>query len=682
MDISRFVARGPRAIGAVAASAYDFGVGAGTDARGPYPCEHVWVKAAHARALTLGATVAWALPVGLAAVASAHETAGQGWGFLGSQLPELLTPAVCVAAAWLIVRRVPTSPTGPALAWTGGGIAVVMALDVLTQSEFFVSSLPGVGAVATVSTGLWPLDLVGLLILLLVFPDGRRTGRIWRAVVPAYAAATVMLVIAMWGSRKVDGQVEGGPTGGPRVVLLVAGLLLVAVCLVAAIVSLVLRYRSGDEVLRLRVRWLMLAGVAIMALLVAGWVMSIGFKAPLDVAYAPVLVAIVVLVPVAVAVAVVRHDLFDIDRLLSQSTAWMLTLVLSAATFGIVVLAVSEVLSRSSGLDLTAAAFVTALVLLPLHRYVSTAVARIVDRDRFVAVARVERFAADVRAGRRAPEEIETVLREAHGDPGLRLFLAEGGSWVDPSGAPCPDATGLTLTFGGDAIARIHSTNDAARARRRLGELSRAAAVPIEVSRLRLGLLAGRARLIEATVAERRRLERDLHDGAQQRLIATGMRLRRLQRDLDPNRSAEIDCAVAELEGTVAELRELAHGVRPSRLDDGLLTALEAMRATTPIPMDLDVSPLPALDDVQVLSAYLVVAEAVTNSLKHARATHVGVRVADLAGRLCVEVSDDGIGGVPDGGALTALRDRVESVGGTVTISSPSGAGTTVQAML
>ena len=107
-----------------------------------------------------------------------------------------------------------------------------MALDVLTQSEFFVSSLPGVGAVATVSTGLWPLDLVGLLILLLVFPDGRRTGRIWRAVVPAYAAATVMLVIAMWGSRKVDGQVEGGPTGGPRVVLLVAGLLLVAACLV------------------------------------------------------------------------------------------------------------------------------------------------------------------------------------------------------------------------------------------------------------------------------------------------------------------------------------------------------------------------------------------------------------------------------------------------------------------
>ena len=338
-----------------------------------------------------------------------------------------------------------------------------MAMDVLTQSEFYESSFPLAGALATVSTGLWPLDLVGLFALLLVFPDGRRSGRIWRAVPLAYVGATALTVTAMWGMHKVDGQVVGGPSGGPRVVLLVCGQLLVVGCLVAAIVSLVLRYRSGDEVLRLRVRWLMLAGVAIVALLVAGWVMSIGFGVVLGVAYAPVLVAIVVLVPVAVTVAIVRHDLFDIDRLLSESTAWMFTLVLSAVTFGVVVLGVSEVVSRSSGLQLTAAAFVTALVLLPLHRYVSGAVARVVDRDRFVAVAQVKRFAADIRAGRRDPEEIEGVLREAHGDPGLRLVLAEGGSWVDLAGEVSAATDGLTLTFGGDAVAQIISTNGAAR---------------------------------------------------------------------------------------------------------------------------------------------------------------------------------------------------------------------------
>ncbi len=160
------------------------------------------------------------------------------------------------------------------------------------------------------------------------------------------------------------------------------------------------------------------------------------------------------------------------------------------------------------------------------------------------------------------------------------------------------------------------------------------------------------------------------------------MRLRAVQRDLDPARSAEIDQAIAELEGTVAEPRQLAQGIRPGRLDDGLGPALEAVCAATPIPVDLDVSPLSALDEVQTLSAYLVVSEAVTNVLKHAHATRVRVRIDEAGGRLCVEVSDDGVGGVPVNGALTALRDRVESVGGTVTITSPAGTGTTITAVL
>ena len=106
------------------------------------------------------------------------------------------------------------------------------------------------------------------------------------------------------------------------------------------------------------------------------------------------------------------------------------------------------------------------------------------------------------------------------------------------------------------------------------------------------------------------------------------------------------------------------------------------MRAASPIPVDVQVSPLPVFDEVRVLSAYLVVSEAVTNALKHAHATRVGVRVKETAGRLCVEVSDDGVGGVAVNGTLTALRDRVESVGGTVAITSPPGRGTTITAVL
>ena len=188
-------------------------------------------------------------------------------------------------------------------------------------------------------------------------------------------------------------------------------------------------------------------------------------------------------------------------------------------------------------------------------------------------------------------------------------------------------------------------------------------------------------RLVDAAATERKRLERDLHDGAQQRIIATGMRLRSLQRRVEPDVATEVDAAVGELEATVAELRRLAQGVRPSRLDDGLGAALEGLLAASPVPIDLHVDLLPETDETRTLTAYLVASEAVTNALKHAQAGRIGVRLGTHGDRLSVEVSDDGVGGVPDGG-LTALRDRVASVGGRLRVDSPHGGGTTVSAVV
>jgi signal transduction histidine kinase len=228
-----------------------------------------------------------------------------------------------------------------------------------------------------------------------------------------------------------------------------------------------------------------------------------------------------------------------------------------------------------------------------------------------------------------------------------------------------------------------------ARARRRIADLARVAWVPIEVSRLRLELRVAltevrrsRARLAETAAAERRRLERDLHDGAQQHLLAIGMRLRLLQRELAGTQAAEIDAAVHDLRGTVDELRRLAQGVRPSRLDDGLAAALAAVRATSPLPFTLVVDELPVLEETRALTAYLVVSEAVSNVLKHARASRIDVRVSPCDGRIAVEVRDDGIGGVPGDEPLSALRDRVLSVGGTLRVDSPPGAGTTIVAVI
>jgi signal transduction histidine kinase len=200
-------------------------------------------------------------------------------------------------------------------------------------------------------------------------------------------------------------------------------------------------------------------------------------------------------------------------------------------------------------------------------------------------------------------------------------------------------------------------------------------------------LAASRARIVEAADAARRRIERDLHDGAQQRLVSLALSLRRLESNLDPNSAAarELTVARVELDAALKELRELARGIHPSILTDrGLQAALAAVagRATVPVELDLDgCEKLPL--SVQT-TAYFVVVEALTNASKHAHSDRIEVRVAVSEGHATVEVRDDGRGGVDParGSGLSGLADRVSALGGKLEIDSPVGAGTTIRARI
>ena len=200
-------------------------------------------------------------------------------------------------------------------------------------------------------------------------------------------------------------------------------------------------------------------------------------------------------------------------------------------------------------------------------------------------------------------------------------------------------------------------------------------------------LAASRARIVEAADAARRRIERDLHDGAQQRLVSLALSLRLLESSLEPDSAASRALAVArtELDAALGELRELARGIHPSVLTDrGLEAALAALAGRSTVPVKLALDSCGELPSSVQTTAYFVVAEALTNASKHARSDCVEVRVAVGEGHAVVEVRDDGSGGVDParGSGLSGLADRVSALGGTLEIDSPVGAGTTIRARM
>ena len=195
------------------------------------------------------------------------------------------------------------------------------------------------------------------------------------------------------------------------------------------------------------------------------------------------------------------------------------------------------------------------------------------------------------------------------------------------------------------------------------------------------------ARMIEASDRERRRLERDLHDGAQQRLVSLALQLGTLSAKLEPGSEAERLLAAAreELAASLGELRDLAHGIHPAVLSErGLEAALKSLAARAPLPVSVivDVERRPA--EAVEIAAYYLVAEALTNIAKHAHASSAIVRVVHAGDTLVVDVTDDGIGGADlgSGSGLRGLAERVEALGGRIRVSSSLGDGTSIRARI
>ena len=307
----------------------------------------------------------------------------------------------------------------------------------------------------------------------------------------------------------------------------------------------------------------------------------------------------------------------------------------------------------------------------------------------------VARLGGETRRG-----AVRDALADALGDHTLELayWLPEAGEWVDASGARFEARRGRAQTpveLDGRPVALLVHETASDDDRELVRAVGAAAALALENERLDAELRANvkelrasRARIVESADAARRKLERDLHDGAQQQLVALALHLRiaRSRVDRDPAAAGELlEAAAAELDTAIRELRELARGIHPAVLSDhGLVSALESLAGRLPLPVEIDADVQERLPRPVEAAAYFVVAEAMTNVARYSGADSARISVVRQNGAVVVRVSDDGTGGADpaDGSGLRGLADRVAALDGRLRVDSPPGVGTTVEAII
>jgi signal transduction histidine kinase len=556
----------------------------------------------------------------------------------------------------------------------------------------------------------WPFLYAWPIAVAYVFPNGHLLSRRWRWFVGVAVTCWVgFLAIALSDPEPFDGEDASVPN--PLADNAFAGWLDdlgiwpiwfvfwlgILGSLIGGAVAMILRLRRSSGIERLQTMWVAWSAVLIpIALVLCGlssWALAWSL---VDWIVFPLILLFQVAVAASIGVAVLRYRLYAIEQIVNRTVVYAaLTFVLLGA-YAAITVGLGVLVGGDSKWVVAVATLAVALAFRPLRSRIQDLVDRRYRRARYEGVRRVRAFEDEVRDGTRAPEEIGAVLSDALGDPLARLVF-----WLPETGAHA-DASGEIVELPADARARTEVHRDDARTavllhdpallerRDLLSGVLAAAALSIEMARLRVEVRlqlaeveASRARIVEAGYEERRRLERDLHDGAQQRLVSLGVQLRRLQLSL-PNDakvlSPAIDQAVEEVGATIGDLRQIAAGVRPARLDDGLAAALRDLARTSPVPVDVDASRERVAASVEA-AAYFVACEALTNAVKHGSPSKVAVRAFRENGTLHVSIADDGVGGavVRRGSGLAGLRDRVAAHGGTFEVVSPKGEGTRVE---
>jgi signal transduction histidine kinase len=603
-------------------------------------------------------------------------------------------------AGALILRAHPRHPIG----WLFCGFALLNAVTADLAQGYALRAAqedwPGSSAAEWINSTSWLPSGLGWILTFLLFPDGRLLGARWR-IVPWVAGAGLALALPGWSlspDRAPDYASGGNPLATnavPTGALLAVGMALFVGALLASIASLIVRFRRSRGLERLQLKWFAFAAAA------AGVILPLTFLLWYVTPAARVLAALALTaLPIAACIAILRYRLYEIDVVINRTLVYGgLTIVLAGA-YGGTILLLGTALGRQSAWATAAATLVAAVAFRPLRGRLQDAVDRRFNRARYGALRKMTAFLDALRAGRADPEQVVDLLRDVVCDPSVDiLFRVADDHYVDLQGAPIDELRDdrrdrIPIERAGQPLGVVlHASADQEQLRL-LRRLIEAGGLAIEIARLQVELRrqlaeveASRARIVEAGNAERRRIERDLHDGAQQRLVSIGLALRHAQHELrtgsTDNVIGTLDGAVEEVADAIDELRELAQGLPPSQLDAGLGPAFRELARRAPLRVEVN-APIDRFGPGIEAAAYFVGCEGLTNAIKHAQATWVTVSAVQQNGRLVVSVSDNGVGGavLTHGSGLTGLHDRVATLGGTLRLESDQAAGTTLTAEL
>jgi signal transduction histidine kinase len=623
----------------------------------------------------------------------------------------------------VLMLRVPGHRLGPLFAFIGLAPMTGATFQLLGQ-RFAEPGSSAEGITALLGEIFWVPTLVFALVFpALLFPTGHPLSRRWAIVGWAALVLAIgfMVLTALqpeFDSVDLNGQpvtvsnpigIEGIPDeeDGP---LAAAFYVSLAVLAVLALASLVVRYRRADVELRAQLKWLLYA-----VTLLVGWVVLLTLIPSLDEWEWGGLVLAVLLagIPVSAAIAILRYRLYDVDVVINKTLVYGALALFVTLLYVAVVVGIGTIVGGTGNLVLSiVATAVVAVAFQPMRESVQRLANRIVYGRRatpYEVLSDLSGRMANAQATEELLPRVAGIVAEGIGAARVEVWLRVGSdlvreaTWSDPPSAPLepPMVTGDEVSVpGADAAVPVRHQGEllgvisVAKPRgnplniteaKLLEDLASQAGLVLRNVRLVEELRSSRQRLVTAQDEERRRLERNLHDGAQQRLvsIALALRMARSMVDDSENRLGErLDQASEELTLALSELRDLARGIHPAILTErGLIPALASLTDRSVVPATVESTLDRRLPAAVEATAYFVVAEGLANAAKYSTATAVRVRVEDDDEWLRVEVSDNGVGGADPGrgSGLRGLSDRVEAVGGTIEVDSPPGEGTTLR---